>query len=207
MNPNPKRMTPIRGRRKGEAPLSDMQKAFCRFYVSHGNATEAARQAGYSRKSVRQIGSEHLHRPQIQEEIKRLEARKLAQVEKILSEANADAPPELLREAAEEGAAILTRAWVVVRQIRALQTALGEIPAHVSRMVVTKEKDGTIKRERVDLEMYVTDLTSANRAAELLHREVDRMTGENTPGADQPAEEFAKTMAAFREALETREKR
>lgn len=36
--------------------LNDRQKRFCEYYAQSGNATEAAKQAGYSAKTARQIG-------------------------------------------------------------------------------------------------------------------------------------------------------
>jgi phage terminase small subunit len=52
-----------------EKKLTPKQKAFAREYVKEGNATEAAKKAGYSKTAARQIGSENLSKPYIQEEI------------------------------------------------------------------------------------------------------------------------------------------
>ena len=41
-------------------PLSERQKRFVDFFIETGNETEAARRAGYSAKTARQIGSENL---------------------------------------------------------------------------------------------------------------------------------------------------
>ena len=43
--------------------LSTRQEAFCRHFVSSGNAADAARQAGYSERSARQTGCALLERP------------------------------------------------------------------------------------------------------------------------------------------------
>lgn len=49
--------------------LSDKQLAFCREYLKDFNATQAAIRAGYSQKATRQIASELLAKPDIQNQI------------------------------------------------------------------------------------------------------------------------------------------
>lgn len=51
--------------------LTDKQEKFITEYLKCFNATEAARRAGYSEESCRQIGSENLSKPYIREEIDR----------------------------------------------------------------------------------------------------------------------------------------
>ncbi len=51
------------------ADLTLKQKAFCEFYVGSGNASEAARLAGYSTKTARATGAENLTKPDVQEYI------------------------------------------------------------------------------------------------------------------------------------------
>jgi len=46
--------------------LTDKQRAFITEYLQSLNATQAAKRAGYSEKSARQIGSENLAKPDIQ---------------------------------------------------------------------------------------------------------------------------------------------
>lgn len=45
--------------------LTPKQKAFADYYIECGNATEAAKRAGYSESSARQIGTENLSKPSI----------------------------------------------------------------------------------------------------------------------------------------------
>ena len=52
--------------------LSLKQKKFCEEYVITGNATEAAKKAGYSEKTARSQGAENLTKPDIQKYIKEL---------------------------------------------------------------------------------------------------------------------------------------
>lgn len=40
--------------------LTPKQKKFAEYYIQSGNATEAAKKAGYSTKTARQIGTENL---------------------------------------------------------------------------------------------------------------------------------------------------
>lgn len=49
--------------------MSEKQKAFCDHYITTLNATEAAKMAGYSKKTATVIGSENLTKPYIKEYI------------------------------------------------------------------------------------------------------------------------------------------
>lgn len=46
--------------------LTRKQKKFCEYYIQSGNAADAARKAGYSEKTARNIGQENLTKPDIQ---------------------------------------------------------------------------------------------------------------------------------------------
>lgn len=60
--------------------LTTKQKNFCEYYLQTGNATEAARLAGYSDKTARVIGAENLSKPAISEYI----ASRRAEMDKAL---------------------------------------------------------------------------------------------------------------------------
>lgn len=45
--------------------LTPKQKKFCEYYIQSGNASEAARKAGYKEKTAPFMGSENLRKPQI----------------------------------------------------------------------------------------------------------------------------------------------
>ena len=45
--------------------LTPKQKKFCEYYIQSGNATDAARKAGYSKKTAEAIGLENLGKPVI----------------------------------------------------------------------------------------------------------------------------------------------
>ena len=55
--------------------LSDQQRAFCLEYVKTGNATSAAKSAGYSVKTANEQGSQLLRKPLVAAEIARLTTR------------------------------------------------------------------------------------------------------------------------------------
>jgi len=51
--------------------LRKKQKAFVEYYLQSWNATQAAKDAGYSERSAKSIGAENLTKPDIQAEIQR----------------------------------------------------------------------------------------------------------------------------------------
>lgn len=66
--------------------LTDKQRKFIDAYFSCGlNATEAAREAGYSDKTARSIGSENLTKPDIRQEIDRRLAESTMKTDEILA--------------------------------------------------------------------------------------------------------------------------
>lgn len=72
----------------GDVKLTLKQKKFCEEYIKSGNATEAARNAGYKAKSARAIGAENLTKPAIADYIRRrlneLDAKMVADANEIL---------------------------------------------------------------------------------------------------------------------------
>ena len=52
--------------------MTPRQKKFCEYYIQSGNAAEAARKAGYSEKTARNIGQENLTKPDIQAYIRQI---------------------------------------------------------------------------------------------------------------------------------------
>ena len=68
--------------------LTPKQKAFADEYLKCGNATEAARKAGYNEKSARQIATENLSKPSISayitERQKQIEDSRIADVSEVL---------------------------------------------------------------------------------------------------------------------------
>lgn len=68
--------------------LTEKQKRFADYYIETGNATEAARRAGYSEKTARAIGNENLTKPNIksyiEKRLKELEDERTADAKEVL---------------------------------------------------------------------------------------------------------------------------
>ena len=68
--------------------LTPKQKAFADYYIECGNASEAARRAGYSPKTAEKIGSENLQKPEIsayiQERMAQQDAERVASADEVL---------------------------------------------------------------------------------------------------------------------------
>lgn len=67
--------------------LTPRQKAFADEFLKCGNATEAAKRAGYSEQSARQMGTENLSKPSIssyiQERQKQIDDERIADIAEI----------------------------------------------------------------------------------------------------------------------------
>ena len=68
-----------------EKPLTAKEEAFCRNYVISWNGSQAARDAGYSKKTARFIASQNLTKLNIRARIKELMAEKLMEQEEVLA--------------------------------------------------------------------------------------------------------------------------
>lgn len=68
--------------------LTPKQKAFADYYIECGNATEAAKKAGYSKSAARQIATENLSKPSISDYIKermtQQDAARVASADEVL---------------------------------------------------------------------------------------------------------------------------
>lgn len=68
--------------------LTERQKAFCDYYIETLNATEAARRAGYSERTAKEMGYENLTKPHIrayiQERMKQMDKERIASAEEVL---------------------------------------------------------------------------------------------------------------------------
>lgn len=69
-------------------PLTPKQKAFAEAYIQTGNASEAARQAGYSKKTAGSIGEENLKKPEIsayiKERMEEIDRQRVASSDEVL---------------------------------------------------------------------------------------------------------------------------
>lgn len=68
--------------------LTPKQRAFADYYIECGNATEAAKKAGYSEKTAYSIGQENLRKPEISayiaEKVKPEEDKRIADATEVL---------------------------------------------------------------------------------------------------------------------------
>ena len=68
--------------------LTPKQKAFAEYYIETGNATEAAKRAGYSEKTAVAIGFENLRKPKISQYIaertKSIDEKRIATADDVM---------------------------------------------------------------------------------------------------------------------------
>lgn len=68
--------------------MTERQKAFADYYIECGNATEAAKRAGYSERSARQMGTENMSNPSISayiaERVKPTEEKRIATGDEVM---------------------------------------------------------------------------------------------------------------------------
>ena len=68
--------------------LTEKQKRFIDYYIETGNATEAARKAGYTAKNANRIGTENLSKlvikPAIDARLAELDAKRIASAEEVM---------------------------------------------------------------------------------------------------------------------------
>ncbi|WP_437793223.1 terminase small subunit [Mitsuokella multacida] len=68
--------------------LTEKQRRFVDYYIETGNASEAARRAGYAEKAAYRTGSENLRKPQVKAAInarlKELEDKRIAKADEVM---------------------------------------------------------------------------------------------------------------------------
>lgn len=68
--------------------LTPKQKKFCEWYIKTGNASEAAKKAGYSKKTAAYIGAQNLKKIQISayiaERVEKQDAKLIADADEVL---------------------------------------------------------------------------------------------------------------------------
>lgn len=103
--------------------LTEKQKRFIDYYIETGNATEAARRAGYSEKTAKQIGNENLTKLDffIKERLKELEDKRIAKADEVLKHLTAAMRGEIDEEVVvtENIGDFMSEARVVKKQISA----------------------------------------------------------------------------------------
>lgn len=103
--------------------LTEKQKRFIDYYIETGNATEAARRAGYSEKTAKQIGNENLTKLDffIKERLKELEDKRIAKADEVLKHLTAAMRGEINEEVVvtENIGDFMSEARVVKKQLSA----------------------------------------------------------------------------------------
>ncbi len=102
--------------------MTERQRRFVDFYIETGNATEAARKAGYKEKCARQTGAENLTKPvisaYIQERLEILSSARIADAQEVLemfscilrgTVTDSDGSPVSVRDRIEAGKALIRR--------------------------------------------------------------------------------------------------
>lgn len=68
--------------------LTPKQKAFADYYIQTGNATEAAKKAGYSLKTAYSIGNENLNKPEVKsyiaERVAEADRKRIADADEVI---------------------------------------------------------------------------------------------------------------------------
>lgn len=85
-----------------ERHLTLKQARFVDYYIQTGNASEAARRAGYSEKTACSIGEENLRKPEIrralERRLKELESQRIAETKEVLEHLTSVLRGELTEE-------------------------------------------------------------------------------------------------------------
>lgn len=82
--------------------LTPKQKAFADFYIELGNATEAAKKAGYKGNNLNRVASENLSKLDIKnyidERMKEIESERIAKAEEVLAFLSSSLRGDILEE-------------------------------------------------------------------------------------------------------------
>lgn len=102
--------------------MTEKQLRFADYYIQTGNATEAAKKAGYNEKSARQIGAENLSKPYIlayiEERLSSISASRIADAQEVLevfssvlrgTVKDSDGSPVSVHDRLDAGKALLRR--------------------------------------------------------------------------------------------------
>jgi hypothetical protein len=166
--------------------LTPKQEAFILAYLETGNASEAYRRAynasGMNAATVNREAHSLLEHPKVAPRIRELQNH-------------------VTNQAVEQVA--LSRAWVLDRLMRHAQVCLGEVPL---RLKMRKAHSADV----VELETHQPDASAANRALELLGRELNLFTEKKEVGkpgdfdqmADEELIEFIKAQGEVVRELE-----
>ena len=108
--------------------LTERQKRFVDYYIQTGNASEAARRAGYSKKTAYSIGEENLRKPEIRRAIEKrlgeMQSQRIAETKEVLEHLTSCLRGELTEEIATPTGKKITTAVREVDRLRAAEYLL-----------------------------------------------------------------------------------
>ena len=196
-------------------PLTKMEREFCRAYVRQGciNATKAALAAGYAKASAHVTGCRLLKRADILDEIANIrgDAKGVARIiiagalegARKAREARTRADPAMAADLALAEADVadgLDRAYVVAGLIDNYEICLGRRSVKTTKLVkqIVLDDRGTSRTETVGVQVgeFRHDSAGANRAGELLMKELDRIDGVNGTKPEQTRERSLNSVIA-----------
>lgn len=109
-------------RREGNNVMTEKQRRFADYFIQTGNATEAARKAGYSKKNIGENAAKTLKNPKvsayIEEQISGLSADRIANAQEVMEVFSSimrgnirdfDGSPVSIRDRLEAGKALIRR--------------------------------------------------------------------------------------------------
>lgn len=147
--------------------LTAKQKKFVDSYIADSNATQAAIEAGYSRKTARFVGAENLTKPNIKaaidEHMNRIESDKIAKADEVLQYFTT-----VLRGEAKETIIVSTPDGA---------EAVKNDPSIKDRMAAGKE---LLKRYPGDDKVFKAQLDKLRAEADILKAKAKRETSEDT---------------------------
>ena len=143
-----------------DVKLTEKQKRFVDAYIETGNASEAARRAGYSSKIANRISSENMAKPVIQQAIearlKEIESKRIANVTEVMefltSALRGEVTDEnIVTEGCGDG---ISEARIIETRIssRDRLNAAQQLLKRFPRQMVVAEQEARIKRLASELE-------------------------------------------------------
>ena len=140
--------------------LTEKQKRFVDAYIETGNASEAARRAGYSSKTAFRIGQENLQKPAIRQAIesrlKAIESKRIANVTEVLEFLTLALRGELTDEnvVVETMGVGISKARIIETRISSKDrlSAAQQLLKRFPRNLDAKEQEARIKRLALELE-------------------------------------------------------
>ena len=163
--------------------LTEKEKIFCREYVYDWNATRAAKEAGYSKKTATEIGCENLTKPHIQTEIERVQK----DLEKIAGISRQKVLDEYMK-LAFSSIAHLHNTWIERKEFEKLTDAEKACISEISTQTRTvyEYDTETERKQPISAEFVKVKLYDKQKALD----SINKMLGYNEPDKTQHSGEL-----------------